>query len=82
VSQRCGNGLKMSKKNCDIHPFGQETHEWTNEKNQRRCALVDKEIEGTLSAKEEIELEKLQAEMLAYRRKVAPLPIEKARKMH
>ena len=46
---------------------------WTNEKNQRRCLLVDKEIDGTLSPTEHAELEQLQSEMLAYRRKVAPL---------
>lgn len=55
---------------------------WTEEKNQRRCDLVDKEIDGTISAIEKAELEQLQAEMLAYRRKVAPLPLEDLRKLH
>jgi hypothetical protein len=56
--------------------------EWTEEKNQRRCDLVDKEIDGTISAVEKVELAQLQAEMLAYRRKVAPLPLEELRKLH
>jgi hypothetical protein len=56
--------------------------EWTEKKNQRRCHLVDKEIDGTISVAEKVELDQLQAEMLAYRRKVAPLPLEDLRKLH
>ncbi len=56
--------------------------DWTNEKNHRRCELVDKEIDGTLSPAEKAELEVLQAEMLAYRRKVAPLPLSDLRELH
>ena len=56
--------------------------EWTEEKNQRRCDLVDKEIDGTISAAEKVELDQLQAEMLAYRRKVAPLPLAGLRELH
>ncbi len=59
-----------------------EETEWTDEKNRRRCELVDMEIEGTLSAEERIELDNLQSEMLAYRRKVAPLPLRDLRRMH
>ena len=56
--------------------------EWTEKKNQRRCHLVDKDIDGTISVAEKIELDQLQAEMLAYRRKVVPLPLEDLRKLH
>ena len=56
--------------------------EWTQHKNQRRCQLIDTEIDGTLSAADKAELEQLQAEMLAYRRKVAPLPLEELRELH
>lgn len=56
--------------------------EWTEEKNQRRCQLVDREIDGTISVVEKAELNRLQAEMLAYRRKVAPLPLEELRELH
>ena len=56
--------------------------EWTEEKNQRRCHLVDKEIDGTISVVEKAELDRLQAEMLAYRHKVAPLPLAELRKLH
>ena len=54
---------------------------WTDEKNQRRCLLVDKEIDGTLSLEERAELEQLQSEMLAYRQEVAPLPITELREL-
>jgi hypothetical protein len=50
-------------------------------KNARRCVLIDKEIDGTLSALEAVELHVLQREMLAHRRKVAPLPLAEARKL-
>lgn len=56
--------------------------DWTEEKNQRRCYLVDQEIDGTISTAEKVELDQLQAEMLTYRRKVAPLPLEDLRALH
>jgi len=55
---------------------------WTKEKNRRRCELVDKEIDGTLSQQDRNELDTLQAEMLAYRRKLAPLPLDELRELH
>ena len=61
---------------------GLEEHgAWSEAKNARRCALIDKEIDGTLSAREAMELHLLQREMLAHRRKVAPLPLAEARKL-
>ena len=55
---------------------------WTDEKNTRRCALIDREIEGTLTPEETLELRHLQAEVIRYRERIAPLPIEDARKLH
>jgi hypothetical protein len=55
---------------------------WTEAKNQRRCDLIDREIDGTLTAAETVELHRLQNEMLRYRRRVAPLPLDDARKLH
>jgi hypothetical protein len=55
---------------------------WSEEKNARRCALIDKEIDGRLSAGEAVELHLLQREMLAHRHNVAPLPLAEARKLH
>ena len=56
--------------------------EWTEAKNERRCDLIDKEIDGTLTPAEAVELQSLQRAMLAYRNKVAPLPIAAVRKLH
>ncbi len=55
---------------------------WSEAKNARRCALIDKEIDGRLSAAEAIELHRLQREMLAHRHQVAPLPLAEARQLH
>jgi hypothetical protein len=59
----------------------EEHRAWSEAKNARRCALINKEIDGTLSAREAVELHLLQREMLAHRRKVAPLPSAEAREL-
>jgi hypothetical protein len=62
---------------------GASSHEeWTDAKNARRCALVDKKIDGNLSAVEAFELTDLQQQMLRYRDRVAPLPLDYARQLH
>jgi len=61
---------------------GDHEEEWTEAKNARRCDLIDKEIAGTLTAVEAVELRGLQQAMLDYRRRVAPLPLEEARRLH
>jgi hypothetical protein len=58
------------------------TGPWTDAKNQRRADLIDKKIAGTIMPEESAELEDLQGQMLAYRRKVAPLPLEDVRRLH
>jgi hypothetical protein len=63
-------------------PINGDSVEWNQEKNSRRWALVDKEIAGTLSVEEAIELESLQQQMLAYRQRVAPLPMDRLRELH
>lgn len=55
---------------------------WTEAKNERRCDLIDKEIDGTLTPAEAVELQSLQQAMLKNRDKVAPLPIAAVRKLH
>jgi len=49
---------------------------WTNTKNERRCDLIDMEIEGTITLVEKRELDDLQRKMSAHRKKVAPLPMD------
>lgn len=59
-----------------------DNDEWSDEKNARRFALIDKEIDGTLTPAESAELHNLQAEIDAFLRRVAPLPITETRKLH
>ncbi len=56
--------------------------EWNETMNARRCELIDKEIDGTLTTAERVDLELLQKQAVAYRDRVAPLPMEGARKLH
>jgi hypothetical protein len=61
---------------------GSKADEWTEEKNERRCLLIDRDIDGAISPAEAIELRQLQDEMLRYQNRVAPWPIVVARKLH
>ena len=55
---------------------------WTEVKNARRFALVDKEIAGTLTPAESKELANLQREVDDYLDRVAPLPLDAVRDLH
>jgi len=55
---------------------------WTQEKNARRCFLIDREIDGTLTPEEARELEGLQRQMSQYLDRVAPLPLEATRRLY
>lgn len=52
---------------------GDAMPEWTEERNDRRCNLIEAEMDGTLTPAEKDELDDLQEQILAHRRKVAPL---------
>lgn len=54
---------------------------WTEEKNERRCALIDKKVLGNISADELEEFNRLQDEMRQYVDRVAPLPIAAAERL-
>jgi hypothetical protein len=56
--------------------------QWTDAKNVRRVALIQQKHSGGLSPAEQMELIGLQEEMLHFRQKVAPLPLEDARRLH
>jgi hypothetical protein len=55
---------------------------WNDKLNARRCELIDKEIQTSLNEDERRELESLTNQFREYRRKVAPLPIDGARRIH
>jgi hypothetical protein len=56
--------------------------DWNDAKNDRRCELVDRQIDGVLTPAEAAELADLQQQMLRYRDHIAPLPLDYARKLH
>lgn len=76
------NGAKSPTEAQTVPGSSTQDVTWTAQKNQKRCELVDKEIGGILTADEQAELEQLQTEMLAFRRKVAPLPLDDLRQLH
>ena len=56
--------------------------DWSDELNERRIELIDKDIQGNITTGERAELAELQRKAVAYRDRVAPLPIEGARRLH
>jgi len=61
---------------------GPNDGEWSDELNKRRIDLIDKDIQGNITTEERVELAELQRRAVAYRDRVAPLPIEGARRLH
>jgi hypothetical protein len=66
---------------CDNGESDEETP-WTKQKNDRRCDLIDKDIDAKLTPEEARELEVLDRQMHRHLRKVAPLPLGDARRLH
>jgi hypothetical protein len=56
--------------------------EWTAALNRRRCDLIDREIDGTLTPDDRVELEALQSQLRRCVDRVAPLPLEPLRRLH
>lgn len=82
LSSTKGSRIPQSERRLRRFTERQAVSDWTDAKNDRRCELVDKEIDGTLTTDERNELELLQTQMLAYRRRVAPLPLGDVRRLH
>jgi hypothetical protein len=61
---------------------GNEESAWSDAKNDRRCELIDRKYDGKLTVHEAAELAILQEEALRYRQRVAPLPLDAARRLH
>ena len=59
-----------------------EGEEWTATNNDRRFYLIDKEIDGSITPEQALELETLQTRMGRWLDKVAPLPLEYIRQLH
>ncbi len=61
---------------------GPNDGDWSDELNERRIELIDKDIQGNITTEERVELAELQRRAITYRDRVAPLPIEGARRLH
>jgi hypothetical protein len=61
---------------------GPQDGEWTDEKNRRRCELIDRKYDHGLSPAEEAEVALLQDALHRHIDKVAPLPLDEARSLH
>jgi len=59
-----------------------EAGEWTEEKNRRRCELIDRKYDHGLSPVEEAELAQMQDALHRMIDQVAPLPLDAARSLH
>ena len=60
---------------------GPNDGDWSDELNERRIELIDKDIQGNITTEERVELAELQRKAVAYRDLIAPLPIEGARRL-
>jgi hypothetical protein len=63
-------------------PAGSRDPEWTDAKNVRRLTLIDRDIAGTITSDETLELELLQEDLQRHVELVAPLPLEYIRQLH
>jgi hypothetical protein len=56
--------------------------DWTDDKDARRCELIDKDIAGTITAVEHEELTRLERQANQHFDRIAPPPIDGARRLH
>ena len=75
-----GSGASVRQRGERIAPDPSEP--WTEDRNERRCELIDKDIEGTHTEAEKWELERLQDCFHEYLDTVAPPPLEGAQRLH
>ena len=59
-----------------------ETHDWNEKKNARRCELIDKKFQETITDAEHQELAALQQQAIAYQAILAQPRIDAARQLH
>jgi hypothetical protein len=63
-------------------PNGGTDTGWTDAKNNRRCDVIDKKYAGAITSEEAVELHALQEEIYRFVDRVAPLPLDDARRLH
>jgi hypothetical protein len=59
-----------------------DASKWTEQKNARRCHLIDRQIQGIITTGEAAELDALQHALRVHLDSVAPVPLEAARRLH
>ncbi|MFO0805951.1 MAG: hypothetical protein U0791_22835 [Gemmataceae bacterium] len=65
------------------HPsIGADDSKWTAQDNHRRCDLIDKDLDGGLTASEQAELNDLEARLDRHVDALSPLPLEPLRMLH
>lgn len=67
---------------ADVSSTSSDQPTWSDEKNQRRCELIDRKYDHGLTSEEAAELAILQDEMQRHIDRVAPLPLGEARRLH
>ena len=55
---------------------------WTEEKNTRRCQLIDRKVQDEITAEEDEELAQLQQALRRHLDQVAPLNLDAAKRLH
>jgi hypothetical protein len=81
ASRGLARGARKARVTRTPHKRGADL-QWSEAKNARRCELIDRKIQNKISAKEAAELDDLQEAVRAHLDRVAPLPMEGARKLH
>ena len=61
---------------------GQSGLDWTPQDNQRRCDLLDRDLDGALTPVEQSELVALEQRLDRHVDAIAPLPLEPLRLLH
>lgn len=75
-------GRNGNDKRQETGLHGMRLARMTDEQNHRRCQLIDKKIDASLTQEEQQELDALQEIAWKYRQSVAPLPIEELKAFH
>ncbi len=80
---REGSVVKMDGKPLgQFLPTGGGEPEWNEAKTARRYELIDRDLAGTITGDESLELELLQDVLQRHVERTSPLPIEYARKLY
>jgi hypothetical protein len=72
----------LRQSQSDVSGSSQESGPWTDERNARRCDLIDRQIEGTITAVEIQELDELQTQLRRHLEQSTPFDMAGAQRIH